>query len=357
MEEKRIDSRKKSKIVRCVVLGSIACLSLSFCLMGPMGSGKMALAASSEAVLEKLREAAYKEGELMWYESSPDNAIAKIAAAFSKRYPKIRLEQTRLRGAEVGTRIIAESQANAPTGDVGTTGLEVLWALEERGLLMKPNWAEMGIASTLVAAPYALKTMASSYCLIYNTKLVSEADAPKSWEDMLNPKWKGKVGIWQKSSALALLASVWGEARIIDFAKKLAAQKPVVYQSSYPLNDAVAAGEIALGITTYHTAPAAIEKKAPLKLVFVDPIPYEPICSSIPVKSPHPNAGKLFALWLLSREGAEAYERATYRGNPWIEGTETYRLLSGKKLSTFTPQQNKEFADISKKLDDILVGL
>lgn len=356
MVGKYIVQMKRIKVVRGVILASVAYLAFNYSFTGALGLGSNAVLAAPEITLEKVREAAYKEGQLIWYESSPEGQITKVMAAFNKKYPKIKFEHVRLRGADVGTRIIAESQANAPTADVATTGLEILLPLDERGLLIRPNWTELGIPQKLIATSYALISMASIYCLNYNTNLVSQAEAPKKWEDVLNPKWKGKIGIWQKPSAIALLVPAWGEERTLDFAKKLAEQKPVFYQSSFPLNDAVAAGEISVGITIYHTTTAALEKGAPLKLVFVDPTPYEPLCSSIPVKSSHPNAAKLFTAWLLSPEGAEAYERATYRGNPWITGTGAYKLLLGKKLSSFTPEQSKDFAEISKKLERILVS-
>jgi iron(III) transport system substrate-binding protein len=310
---------------------------------------------AAEADLNKLQRLAQQEGEAVWYESSPESQFAAVAAAFHKRYPKVKLDQVRLRGGDIGTRIIAESQADAPTADVATTGLEILMAVDDRRFLMRSDWKDLGISPKLLATPYALISMASIYCLDYNTKLVSAEAAPKNWEDLLQPKWKGKIGIWQKPSALALLKPAWGEAKLIAFAQKLAEQNPVNFQSSFPLNDAVAAGEISVGITIYHSAAAAVKKGAPLKLVFCDPTPYEPLCSSIPTKAKHPNAAKLFISWLLSLEGAEAYERATNRGNPWIAGTEANKLLSGKNLSTFSSEQNEDFADISKKLEKILL--
>ena len=318
--------------------------------------GVNAAEAAAAGALDKVLEAAQKEGSVMWYESSPDDQFAKVEAAFNKRYPKIKLEQTRLRGAEVGTRIIAESQANAPTGDVGTTGLDILSALDARGLLQKPNWAELGIPENLIATPYAVIGMASTYCLLYNTKLVSEADAPKKWEDLLLPKWKGKIGLWNKSTALAFLQPVWGEDKTLQFTKKLAEQQPVMYQSTFNVNDAIASGEILVAITNYHTVIPSRDKGAPVKIVFAEVTPYEAICTSLPTKGTHPNAAKLFTAWLLSAEGAMAYEKATFRGNPFIAGTETYKLLSGKKLSTFPPDQSKYFADLCVKIEKILMG-
>jgi len=219
MLRKHIVHTKRGRVISVIILGLGVYFALGFSLTNTLTLEQSVAVAGSEAALEKLQKAAYEEGKMMWYESSPEGQFAKVEAAFNKRYPKIKLEQVRLRGGDVGTRIIAESQADAPTADVAATGLDILIGLDERGLLTRANWADLGIAQNLLATPYALRSMAVTYCISYNTNLVSEADAPKNWEDVLNPKWKGKVGIWQKPSALALLTPAWGEERIIEFTK------------------------------------------------------------------------------------------------------------------------------------------
>jgi iron(III) transport system substrate-binding protein len=354
MERRDRIQANTGKAVLGVVAAFLFCLTLGYSPTIRSGLERSVLYAA-EPDLKKLQQSAEQEGEVVWYESSPESQFEVVANAFHKRYPKIKLEQVRLRAGDIGTRIIAESQANAPTADVATTGLEILSAVNERDLLVRSDWKEIDLSPELIATPFALISMASIYCLDYNTKLVSAADAPGNWEDLLQPKWKNKIGIWQKPSALALLTPAWGEEKVLAFAKKLAEQNPVSFQSSFPLNDAVAAGEVSVGITIYHSATDAVKKGAPLKLVFCSPVPYEPLCSSIPRKAKHPNGARLFTRWLLSPEGAEAYEKATSRGNPWIKGTEANTILSGKTLSTFKPEQSEDFASVSKKLENILL--
>lgn len=356
MSRKHIVQNKWKTIISGFISGFFVYFALCYSLNHTLTPERPVAAAEPGAAMEQLQQAAYKEGKLMWYESSPEGQFAKVEAAFNKRYPKIKLEHVRLRGADVGTRIIAESQADAPTADVANSGLDILIRLDERKLLARESWADLGIAENLIAVPYALRSMAVTYCINYNTNLVSEADAPKKWEDVLNPKWNGKIGIWQKPAALALLTPAWGEEKILDYTKKLAELKPVIYRSNYPLNNALAAGEISVGITIYHTAIPTKKKGAPTQLVFASPTPYEPLCSAITSKAAHPNAAKLFIAWFHSLEGARAYENATNRGNPWISGTETYKLLQGKKLSTFTPEQSQYFGIISKKIEKILMN-
>jgi len=354
MERKTLFNGTGGRIVLGVILGVFTFFILSYSITGQLRLERTVAAAGD--ALEKVREAASKEGKLVWFESSPEDQYAKIEAAFNKKYPMIKIEHLRVRAGDAATRIIAESRANAPTADVATTGLEILMDLDARGLLRRPNWSELGIAPELILTPYAFATTSVVICFSYNTDLVSEADAPKDWEDMLNPRWKGKIGIWQKPVALALMAMSWGEEKAIEYTKRLTNQKPVIYRSNFPLNNAVAAGEISVGITQYHTTLPTISKGAPIKAVFTDVTGYEPICSAIPVKSANPNAAKVLCSWLTSYEGATAYESASGRGTPLIKGTKTQKMLSGKRLSSFTPENLKDFARIQKEIENILMG-
>src|SRR5512136_1726527 len=101
MEEKKGVQLKADHFILGVIMTmvSIFLLGVSF-PVAPHGQGNTAWAAAAGS-LDPVIAAANKEGKLMWYESSPDDQFAKVEAAFSKQYPKIRLEQTRLRGAEV----------------------------------------------------------------------------------------------------------------------------------------------------------------------------------------------------------------------------------------------------------------
>ena len=332
---------------------AIVLVCISICCSFIMLSNTIAYGQNLD--LEALRNEAVKEGKIVWYESSPEDQIAKIQLVFNTRYPDIKLEHVRLRGADVGTRIIAESSADAPTADVVTTGLDILVDLNDRNLLAKQNWNDLGFGSDLISTPYALKSMVALYIIDYNSDIVSAKDAPATWNDLLDPKWKGKVGIWQKLSSIATLEPAWGKDKVLEFAKKFAAQNPVIYNSNYPLNNALAAGEISVAITNYHTVFPVLGKGAPVKMVFATPIPYEALCSSITTKAKNPKAAMLFMNWLHSTEGAKTYEHATHRGNPWIAGTETYEIIRGKELTAYSPEQNEEFKNMLKEIDNIIL--
>jgi iron(III) transport system substrate-binding protein len=212
--------------------------------------------------------------------------------------------------------------------------------MTQRKLLKAVDWPSIGIERPLVRGP-AVVTAASIYVALYNTKLVSEADAPRKWEDLLNPKWKNKIGTWIVAGAFAQLAKQWGEERVTDYIKKLNQQKPFLFRSTFPLAQQVAAGEIPVALGIYHTAQPPIRAGAPLKVVVLDPAPVSSILSFVTTPSSNTAGGELLIRWLCSPEGGTAYEEITYRGNHLIQGTATAKLLEGVKTSEFPMEEMK----------------
>lgn len=315
-----------------------------------------AYAQGTAAALSQLVSEAKKEGKVLWYESSPETAIAEVGGVFNKRYPGIKLEQLRLSGTEVGTKILVDSQGGGPTADIGTTGPTICYDLAEKGLVQKVNWQELGVDSKVIGDPTALATCAVLFIVVYNSKMVSEAEVPKTWDDLLNPKWKGKFGLWVQPQPEALLASVWGIEKAMDFLKKLKAQEPRFKESSYMTVMDVAAGEYPWGIMTHTSSIPPIKKGAPLKHVFLDPTPMEMLHSFIPIKGTHPNAAKLFMVWLHSREGNIAYENVVYRANPRIQGTNYSKLVANAnvRLAEYPFDRMKEYSEAMRRMSDIM---
>lgn len=297
-------------------------------------------APKQQSPLESVTAAAKTEGKVVWYESSPEEDAAKIIKVFNERHPEIEVEQVRLRGSEAATRVMTESQAGQATADVVTAvGEGPLLSLRDRGFVATVNWRELGIDNELIRGDISVSTAAPMYVLLYNTDLVPAAEAPKSWEDLLDPRWKGKVGMWVQPYALTYLVPTWGEERALDYVRKLKQQELVYFQSTFPLAAAVGAGEIPVGIGIYHGALPTVEQGAPLKIVFPNPTGVTLLNSWVTAKAPHPNAARLFITWLASPEGAKAYDDATKRGSPFVAGTKPHELVRTVEVSAFPFEQ------------------
>jgi iron(III) transport system substrate-binding protein len=307
-------------------------------------------ASTLDDTMQKLAAAAEKPGNIIWYESSPDDQAQKIAAAFHRRFPVLTLQHIRdIGGNSLGARVIQESHGGTRTADVITTGASTMRPLTERGLLRTLDAASLGLSPELAPTAYGVVTTAVIYVIIYNSDAVSPADAPKQWTDLLNPKWDGKIGIWIRGEGQGALSAAWGVDKVADYVRKMNALHPNLLQSTFPLAQQIAAGESEVGFTLYHSAQPALRRGAPIKVVVADPVPVGVLYSVVPTKAQNPDGGLLLSLWLATDEGAKAYEDATGRGNPHIRSTRTYTLLKGHNVSEYPPSQSaREAAAVDK---------
>jgi iron(III) transport system substrate-binding protein len=328
------------------VLGAVALIA---------GLPSAASAAETDDAMGKLAAEAAKVGNIIWYESSPDDAADKIAAAFHKRFPGLKLEHVRDTGGNsIGGRIVQESQGDTRTADVATSGAAITMPLKERGLVKELDWRSYGLSAELAPTPYGVVTTSVVYVIVYNTAQVKEADAPKTWNDLLDPRWDGKIGIWVRGEGQGALAATWGVDKVADYVRKMNARHPVLLPSTFPLAQQVAAGEILVGFGLNHSAQVPIRRGAPIKVVVADPAPISTLYSFVPAKAKNPSGGALLAIWLATPEGAKAYEDATDRGNPFIPTTKTYALLHGHPISQFTVEQAPQEAAVVQRINKMI---
>jgi ABC-type Fe3+ transport system substrate-binding protein len=293
------------------------------------------------------REAAAESGDLSWYESNPLAALERVTGAFGRGAgARIRVRPESIAGG-VGIvgRVANEAQAGGRTADLVSLGGSGIARLQERNLLADARWTQLGFPESFTAGP-ALLTAAALYCIIYNKNEVRAAEAPKSWEDLLDPRWRGRIGTWVRMAAFAELAQVWGEARTTAYYDRFLQQNPMLFRSTAPLAQQVAAGEVAVGLGIYHTAAPAIRRGAPIEVVLLDPTPISAIWTAVTTPARRPAAARLLGAWLATPEGARAYEAATERGHPLLPETETGRRLQGLTLAEWPMAEKDVYARI-----------
>jgi ABC-type Fe3+ transport system substrate-binding protein len=326
-----------------------------------LGAGALVVAAAAPAradVMADLAAKAMKGGEVVWYESSPEEQIDAVLAAFNKRYPKVRVKFVRVVGGnEFASRIVQEMQARGYTGDVLTGGADHIWQLNQRNLLAKMDWTQIGVPKQLAATDFTVATSASIYVVLWNSNKVKDADAPKNWDDVFDAKWTGRMGTWVRASAFAELAAAWGPEKAEAALKKFITLKPALYKSTFPLAQQVAAGEVDVAIGFYHAAQPPIQAGAPLKYRALDPTPMHTIYTSISNASRNPDGAKLLLSWLTSPEGAKAYEDATSRGTHLLKGTQAAKLIEGKNISEFPVQKSDELGELNEKYNAMLAAV
>jgi ABC-type Fe3+ transport system substrate-binding protein len=271
---------------------------------------------------QKVIEGAKKEGQVAIYAAMIVNqAMRPIAEGFQKKYPFVRLTYWRGDTEDIIEKVAAEVRASNNVADVieGTgTGEEAARA----------NLAQPYYSPALAAYPQQYwdpdgmwtSTRISYYGAAYNTKLVSPAEMPKSYEALLDPKWKGKIA-WRVGTDsgtdlfITNLRLAWGDERTLAYLEKLKGQDIINFGagSARTLVDRVIAGEypIALNIFAHHPLISKA-KGAPVDTQLMDPVPSTASTMGIVRGAPHPNAALLLVDYILSKEGQRILAQAGY---------------------------------------------
>jgi iron(III) transport system substrate-binding protein len=322
---------------------------------GALAAGILLCASALAGPLEDLANAAAKKGSVAWYESSPAEQADKVIAAFNGRFPNVRVRQTRIVGGnELAVRGVQEMQARGYTGDVLTGGADHIWQLNGRGYLEPVDWAALGVPKRLTPAPFALATAASVYVIAWNDRKVSAAETPRTWDEIADPKWAGRMGSWVRASAFAQLAHRWGSDRAQALLERYVRLKPMLFKSTFPLAQAIGAGEVDIGVGFYHSTIPPIEAGAPIRYKVLDLVPMHTIYSAVSRNARNPEGAKLFLAWLASDEGALAYEAATFRGNPLVPATKTAQLIRGRSVVEYPPEQSDTLGKVNEAFNRIL---
>jgi iron(III) transport system substrate-binding protein len=203
-------------------------------------------------------------------------------------------------------------------------------------LLLTRDWKSLGVDPALSPTPYAVAATAALGVLVWNKQRVADGDLPKTWDEMLAERWRGKIGQWVRAATLGTLAKAYGEQHMRDYVRKLIDLKAMIYPSTFQLAQQVAAGEVDIGMGLYHSAQPVIASGAPLGLRFLDPTPVNTLYGAVVTKGGNPEGAQVLLAWLSTPEGAKAYEAAIGRGNPLIKGTETAERLGTRKLVEYS---------------------
>jgi iron(III) transport system substrate-binding protein len=259
--------------------------------------------------IAQLYNAAKKEGRVVIW--GPTDAIVyqRMQEALDKQYPGIKIESFESIPEPLVQRIIAESQAGKPAAvDVIQSGsLRALRPLIDRDMLAPyPGWEKIfGLD-----AVYANQRLVGGYNLTlpiaYNTKTVSAQEAPKTWEDLADPKWKGrKIIIEARLVPFAMLGTEWGKGKAIELTKKiLSQQQPLIVQGGTTVANALAGGQVSIAVGTYAFTIEGLKKQgAAVDWIPVAPLPVLTSAEGVLKTAAHPNAGRFFAGWMGTPEG------------------------------------------------------
>ena len=259
----------------------------------------------------RLVERAKQEGTVVLYTSLAPTESKPLAEAFEKKYG-VKVELWRALSDKVVQRVITEGQAKRNAVDVvETNGPEMEMISREKlfSTFETPYLADLP-PQAVPKHRLWLPDRLNFFVVGYNTDRVKRGEIPATYEGFLDPKWKGRLGIEATDSEwMGALQHEWGEARAMDFMKKLAAQQPSLRKGHVLLAQLVASGEIPVGLTMYQANILSLKKKgAPIDFVPVQPVVARPQGIGVAKEAPHPAAALLFVDFVLSPEGQKLYE-------------------------------------------------
>jgi len=150
----------------------------------------------------------------------------------------------------------------------------------------------------------------------YSTKLVKPEDVPNTWEDLLAPKWKGKILVEPRANAFAYLGLKWGKEKVVDYVAKLRAQNPTFVKGGTTLFQQLVAGAGSVAVGGYVHRVIQLQKEGASIDWAKKVTPIGAMAQDIFVMkgARHPNAAKLFAGWLASDKGQNLKNTRLFRG-------------------------------------------
>ena len=309
-------------ILLIVILGLTACARLA--VAATVEETLAALNAKPAAERQKiLIENARKEGSVNFYAATNLRDTQEIVTGFNKLYPFVKVGITSLGGPGVLNKVTTEERAGVTLADVVTlTGGFVPELIEKRMLAKYRSPMVPFLRKGFVDADgYWPGVYAIGYTIIYNNKRVSQKEAPKRYEDLLEPRWKNNLIMDAEAyDLLAGLIDLWGEAKATSFLRQIAQDQKVTFsrQSHTFMTQLVATGEHDVIVDGYvHNAVALKEKGAPIDYVMLNPtIIRPPSIIAILARAPHPYASALFLDYHLSKEASEIMVKSQGRWAP-----------------------------------------
>lgn len=312
--------------------------------------------AASSAQDAALIAAAKKEAKVAWYTSLALPSSTALAHLFMNKYKGIEVEVHRSGSQRVLQRFMQEVSAGIKNGDIiHTSDAGHFVLLKKKGLLMK--YVPKGVESF----PDGFKDKDGFYygmrstlsIMSYNPKLVSETEAPKTWKDLLDPKWRGKMVTAHPGYSGIIMTHVLAlmNAYGLEYFKELAKNKLHLVQSANDPAMVIASGERLVGANgAEYFHYKTMKKGNPIKIVYPkEGIPLIVSPTAIAKDAPHPNAAKLFTDFIFSKEAQQmlADKEGLYTGHPEVTYPKDKPKLKDLKLLAVDPD------DLEKRNEEI----
>lgn len=290
--------------------------------LGALAASGMLPWARAHAASPELVAAAEAEGQVVWYTTMIiDQAVRPMVAAFRERYPNIDVQFTRTGSAETALKIINEGQAGRMMGDV-FDGVSTFASVMPAGMV------EPYMPESAAAYPEDLKDPSGNWHALnayylsaaYNTDLLPAEEAPRTYQDLLDPKWQNAL-VWPvdgtpigASGFVGNILMTMGQNEGMAYLDELQQQQITnMAASQRTVLDRVIVGDFPVGLMVFnHHVAISQAEGAPIAWIPIEPVVASASLIGLVKGGPNPNAGKLLIDFILSKEGQEALAATNY---------------------------------------------
>jgi len=289
---------------------------------------------------------AKQEGKLSLVPGYDKSTIEPLVSAFKKKYPFIEVSWQIVTGIAAAQRQLFDLAAGSSAIDVFSPSSAFLTEYFKQDLIKQFDFKGMAksgrlkIPLEMIDETGAVAWLGSNVGVFaYNSKLVPADKAPRRWEHCIDPQWRGKLVVDTKPNVLSWLVPVWGDEKVLGFARKLKANNPIWARGQTGSLARMAAGEFVIDCGMYlHTSSRALKRDPtmPIKIVIPEDVVavsfHEP--EAIYARAQHPHAGLLWIEFIASKEGQAIVDardpgKASFVG----EGTLAASVMQNRKVS------------------------
>ena len=326
---------------------------------GWLAAGLLAIAVPAFAQDAKLIEGAKKEGGRVIVYSSMESSISDGIAAGFKKKTGLEMEYWRGSSTKVLDRALNEHRANKPLFDVAVTIADPMFLLQREGVFAKyESPSAAGFPKSLIDSNLGPNYRTLLIGIVYNKDVIKPADAPKSFEDLVKPQFKGKLIMPDPTQHttttqwVASLPKLLGPERADKFIRELAASKPILAESLLPPVERAVSGEVPIAITLLHYTYVFSQKGAPLDYVRMPRLLGDANYVALAKNAPHPSAGKAFIDYFLDAEGMNIMSKLGEFVNrkgiaPPLEGVDKIEYVPMDRLDAKTyAEKKKEYENL-----------
>ncbi|HEY7553177.1 MAG TPA: extracellular solute-binding protein [Candidatus Binatia bacterium] len=250
--------------------------------------------------------AAKKEGRVVVYGSVVPQAMEELHKNFEKKFD-IKVDYWRGSSTAVAERAQSEWRAGRPAFDVVESSWDVMLLMKKEGIFTRyippssEKFSEQFKEKDALITPWRILPIS----ILYNTELVKAAEVPNSLEELLNPKWKGKISLPDPSRHTTTAKFFWNLQKLMgakwrEFAKDLAKQQPLLVESLAPVTPAIIRGEAHVGIAYIKFVK---QFKGPVSYATLDKYLSDPNHLALGAKAARSNAAKLYIEYAVSPDG------------------------------------------------------